>query len=940
VSVRRRVDLLVAVAVVGGLLAISGGLVGVAVATDTAPQCSTVSYTQNASEWNKVENVSQLQCIGTNESSLSEDYVLTGDIDASGTMSWNDGAGFEPIGASSASPNTAFTGTFDGDGHTITALTINRTTSSNPVGLFSGVKSTGTVSNLTLEESTISGNNTVGALVGNNKGMVRTVAVTGEVEGNQDGGAKVALLVGNNRGSGTIEASSVSGSINGSVRVGGLAGINRGTIQNSTARVEITADKQVGGIAGTTDGGAIRNSSVNGTITAIKNIGGVVGSATRVVSIENTRSDVDVTASGTFVGGLVGQILSGEGSVTSSHATGSVDGERSVGGLVGYSNAAVTASTASGAVSGSEYVGGLVGSTGQYSMINRSNATGTVSGENSVGGLVGRNRGAVNTSYATGGVTGGQYVGGLIGFVNGTVEDTYAAPTAAIRGDQHVGGLIGYIDDTGRSFATGLVNVTESESGGITSDSPGSVSDSYWNVETTNQSSSDGGTALTTAQMTGADALNSGNMDALSNSVWAANADTANERRYPTLRENSQSPPPSESLYAGGDGSVGSPYQIATWSQLDAIRLNPAANFTLTANLSASTPGYDGVANSSANGGNGFKPLSRSSQTEFVGAFEGQDRSIDDLTIDRPDEDQIGLFGYVGGSASIANVSLQNADITGGRVVGGLAGKNAGTITGSSVKGDITSTGIDTAGGLIGNNQGTVTGSMAIADVDGGMLVGGLVGTNGGTIIDSSAMGDTRGSNSNVGGLVGSNTGDINRSYATGSVSGAGHLGGLVGSNNDGATVTNTYTIGDVTGTEQSSYVGGLIGSNSGLVAESFATGEVDGDVIIGGLIGETDGSSLTGDNDGGTVTDSYWDRGTTNQSDAVGSGTGTNLTGFGTVGTDEPAGAMTGDDALADDNMDALSNSVWATVDESTTGSSGDGYPVLVGPTDPRSGA
>ena len=218
------------------------------------------------------------------------------------------------------------------------------------------------------------------------------------------------------------------------------------------------------------------------------------------------------------------------------------------------------------------------------------------------------------------------------------------------------------------------------------------------------------------------------------------------------------------------------------------------------------------------------------------------------------------------------------------------------------------------------------------------MLVGGLVGTNGGTIIDSSAMGDTRGSGSNIGGLVGSNTGEINRSYATGPVSGAGHLGGLVGSNNDGATVTNTYTIGDVTGTEQSSYVGGLIGSNSGRVAESFATGEVDGDVIIGGLIGETDGSSLTGDNDGGTVTDSYWDRGTTNQSDAVGSGTGTNLTGFGTVGTDEPAGAMTGDDALADDNMDALSNSVWATVDESTTGSSGDGYPVLAAlPLDPQ---
>jgi hypothetical protein len=111
--------------------------------------------------------------------------------------------------------------------------------------------------------------------------------------------------------------------------------------------------------------------------------------------------------------------------------------------------------------------------------------------------------------------------------------------------------------------------------------------------------------------MTGTDALSNGNMDALSGSVWTANADTAGERRYPTLDANPQSPPPAPPLYAGGDGSTSSPYQIATWTHLDNVRQNLDANFTLVAELNASTAGYDTVANASTNGGKGFEPLGR-----------------------------------------------------------------------------------------------------------------------------------------------------------------------------------------------------------------------------------------------------------------------------------------------------------------------------------------
>ena len=171
-------------AVVGGLLAISGGLVGVAVATDTAPQCSTVNYTQNESGWNEVENVSQLQCIGAN--GLSEDYVLIGDIDASGTNQWNGGAGFDPIGeyGSTHSADVEFTGRFDGDGHVISGLYIDRITE-NYVGLFGVVEgSDAVIEDVGLENADVRGSLYVGGLVGVNEGAtVRKSYATGSLAG-------------------------------------------------------------------------------------------------------------------------------------------------------------------------------------------------------------------------------------------------------------------------------------------------------------------------------------------------------------------------------------------------------------------------------------------------------------------------------------------------------------------------------------------------------------------------------------------------------------------------------------------------------------------------------------------------------------------------------------------------------------------------------------
>jgi len=126
---------------------------------------------------------------------------------------------------------------------------------------------------------------------------------------------------------------------------------------------------------------------------------------------------------------------------------------------------------------GGTFVGGLVG----FNNCGISNcyAVGTVIGSNfGVGGLIGINGGgsAVSSCYATGTVTGNSQVGGLVGRHDdsSTVSNCYAI--GAVSGNVDAGGLVGY-------------------------NNGGNVSNSYWDVETSGQSNSDGGLGKTTAEM-------------------------------------------------------------------------------------------------------------------------------------------------------------------------------------------------------------------------------------------------------------------------------------------------------------------------------------------------------------------------------------------------------------------------------------------------------
>ena len=291
-------------------------------------------------------------------------------------------------------------------------------------------------------------------------------------------------------------------------------------------------------------------------------------------------------------------------------------------------------------------------------------------------------------------------------------------------------------------------------------------------------------------------------------------------------------PPPSQNL------------EIRTWYDLNAVRDNLAGNHTLMNDIDSTTLGYEELASPTANQGKGWNPIGTfvpmCPYAGFSGTFNGQGYEIHDLYINRPDEYLVGLFGCVYDAGVIKVVGVVNSTVIGKSSVGGLVGRNMGTVSNSSTIGSIS--GDSKVGGLVGYNQGPVNNCYATGSVVAGGAVGHVSAVVGGF---------------GVGGLIGlSEGGPVDNCYFTGSVTSYFScdeweflvgVGGLVGVNYD--TVSNSYSNANVTGEVG---VGGLLGRNIyGSLSNSHFTGTVTGNSDVGGLWG-----SNTGD---GSLSNSFY---------------------------------------------------------------------------------
>jgi len=209
---------------------------------------------------------------------------------------------------------------------------------------------------------------------------------------------------------------------------------------------------------------------------------------------------VNITGAGDSVGGLAGV-----GSATNCHVSGSVSGRDCVGGLLGGGSADHCHSTA--AVSGEGgAVGGLLGS----GVATHCYSTGPVSGNSGVGGLVGENGGGVSECYSASTVRGSEDVGGLVGrnsWISGYAEESPGEiancySTGNVEGSDHVGGLVGHNrGSVTNCYATGVIRGTGSVGGLVGYSDLGEETACFWDIETSGQTTSAGGTGLTTAEM-------------------------------------------------------------------------------------------------------------------------------------------------------------------------------------------------------------------------------------------------------------------------------------------------------------------------------------------------------------------------------------------------------------------------------------------------------
>ncbi len=263
-------------------------------------------------------------------------------------------------------------------------------------------------------------------------------------------------------------------------------------------------------------------------------------------------------------------------------------------------------------------------------------------------------------------------------------------------------------------------------------------------------------------------------------------------------------------VFAGGAGTEEDPYLVATPRHLDNVRKHPGAHFRQTADIDLA--GFSE--------GEGWDPIGHfrgwTDFSLFGGQYDGGGYNILNLTIKRPQSDYVGLFGYTDEAAVITGVGLENAAVSGRQYVGALVGRNSrnARIAGSYATGTVA--GESSAGGLVGTNMGRIDDSHAAVDVTGtGMGVGGLAGKNEQAcyITYSYAVGNVIGQGA-VGGLVGTNAGVVKASFATGEVEGENMAGGLVGDNMPhpgfmAVGIENSYSTGNVSGKIR---VGGLAG--------------------------------------------------------------------------------------------------------------------------------
>ncbi len=887
-----------------------------------------VSVKVFSSDYTAITSLTGLQAIAND---LDGDYYLACDINAA-TLS-------DSLGD--------FAGTLDGNGHTISGLTVS---------LFDSVTSTGAVKNLGLTNVDISATLVSGGLAVSSAGAISNCYVTGEITvtdagyGNFDGDAYCGLLVGSNGG--TIDSCYASGSVTGIGSVGGLVGVNSGSaasVSNSHAAVGVAINA---------------NSQYAGVWNAY--LGGLAASNCDAASIASSYATGDVTSDSGTIGGFVGN--NDAATISGCYASGDVTGSQYAAGFVGQNvnSASVTDCYATGDVNGYCNIGGFIGLNSSSAIVDNCYAAGAVaavSGNVLSGGFLGANESTISDSFVLGSIANGYRTGAFASDYNsGTLVNCYYCSTAALQSDLNAG----------------VSAATQSELYSADNDVYDDWSDSLWLfsdyvppilANTQNAASTEAPviqffTASQDYVVLGADSC-----VLTARGVSDIDGDLANVRFYCVYNgtvlgyftpakngENysvdlataelssgkSLSSVGRYTLYAvavdeAGNQTVAAPVTISAYSsdytaistveELQAVSARPDGKYFLACNINASVTqswNYDAASASYQ----GFLPIGThmtsgvNDPIAFTGIFDGNGHTVNNLYVNRPNLNRVALFCINMGT--IRNLCLENVDVNGDYYVAAVIADNRGAVIKCHSTGAVTGNcsdsngGMGCIGGLVGvNTEGSIRNSWSsatVANIGTGGAVGGLVGLNRAPVETSYSTGAVTGGH-RIGGFVGENAWTICDCYATGNASGtSSYVGGFVGRNNANGAIDNCYATGTASSSGAWGHVGGFLGyglANSS-ITDCFSTGNVSGmSDAVGAFVGK---------NDGVLISNCYYNQAST--VNGVQSGTTYNISG--SVAGDWLADLLAGSHNVYE---------TWASVGSTPTWIVGGSYPILVVP-------
>lgn len=777
------------------------------------------AWISNAEELNSLQRVAENL---KDRNALSYNFVLKNDIDASGLVDAKGNSTYNTIGGG----NTAFTGTFDGDGHTIVGLQAKG-------GIFGKLGSGAVVKNINIASSVFTGINTgdsVGAVAAENNG--------GSISGISSYGNTI-------KGSGGV--------------IGGLVGKNYGAISNSADQSTVIAGANTvaGGIAG-----------INGTDAGNFLIG----------TLENVQSNSAVTTgslgAGEYasnLGGIVGknEMLLNKyniNNVSAHGVTGKTGNTKTSGGIVGTNEGRISNAYNESIIHGSENIGGVAGnnvtqaSNSKLAELNDvANAVEIIgdAGSQNVGGLVGmQDHATTNQGRNTGAITGCTNVGGMVGYntADSYLKNLENSPQATITGITYVGGIAGV--NEGEISADNQLNLVNSGKiygwenvGGIAGKNSGKIDNVNSNInlyviDEATRTALKGNTVITpNAQFFGG--VTGENVGIITNATNRARVDAA------------------QSSYVGGivgrntseDGKVGQLLGMGNSNEGFVIGNNYVGG-VIGKNEVAITGTADqsvGIVNSGtvialAGGAGGIIGENSANITYVIMTNEGEVHGNPSADGTTEENGTGGIIGVNGDGANISNSSLMNrvnGNVSGVANVGGIIGINYGVITGgrddknnyykyqiynngtiqagsyNATNGTITAFAGENIGGLLGNNSGTLTAgyNTGVVKAEQSSNVGGIAGTNSGKLdqVFNSVVTVTK---TETGATDADGRKLYNYTYTDGgAISGASNVGGIVGSNTAEGKLSNAYSTTAVAG---NSNVANIVGSNAGQVSNIY----------------------------------------------------------------------------------------------------------------------